>query len=193
MIAINHKEYTRWGCPYCGFRSASRSMEAGGAAVLHCADCGKSYITLADDVTVSPIGCGGDDGTVYPKLQSHPREGTPSHGTPDELPEEGGEHFHSRGIGSDKADCFICGKGTYNPNICAFVRCKDAGERVVAMFSHGARMDYREYEPDRVQVKIGACEYHLPALEKLDKLTRDGRITVERVAEARVGASSLVG
>lgn len=69
-------------------------------------------------------------------------------------------------------------------NIAAFVQCKEAGERVVAMFPQGAWLDYRDYEPDRVQVKIGACDKHLPNLQKLYELTREGVITNAHINEA---------
>lgn len=61
---------------------------------------------------------------------------------------------------------------------------KAAGERVVAMFQRGARLDYREHEPDYVQVKIGACDKHLANLQKLDQLAGKGIITQEMVHQA---------
>ena len=68
-------------------------------------------------------------------------------------------------------------------NIAAFVQGKTAGERVVAMFKTGARLDYRDYEPDRVQVKIGACNRHKANLERLDGLTSDGVLTQDMVTQ----------
>lgn len=185
-IAVSQEAYNQWGCPHCGYRSAFQSMSAGGVAVLQCADsdCRRGFLIFAEGVTVSSIGLGGDGETVYPKLQPHPRAGTPSHGSPDKRPEEGGEYFYSRGIGSDRVNCFVCGVDCYS-NIAAFVQCKASGERVVAMFGKGAWMDYRESEPDRIQVKVGACKEHFSALEKLHKITEDGRITAERIKEAR--------
>lgn len=114
----------------------------------------------------------------------HPREGIPKHGRPDQRPEGGGDYFRSRGVGMDHTPgCFVCGgaPGFYS-NIAAFVQCRAAGERVVAMFTQGARLDYREFEPDRIQVKIGACEEHLPNLRVLDQLA--GVITTEALALA---------
>jgi len=71
-------------------------------------------------------------------------------------------------------------------NIAAFVQCKDAGQRVVDMFKHGAWLDYRVSEPDRVQVKVGACDKHKKNLQKLDELTSsaDGVITSEMIETA---------
>lgn len=190
IIAISVEELKQFGCPYCGYRSGHSPVSVGGAAVWKCGseDCGKTSCILAEGVTVSPIGFG----EFYPKLQEHPRKGTPSHGQPDKRPNGEGEFFRSRGIGLDNCECFICGTHDrdgedhmYLHNIAAFVECKESGERVVTMFDRGARLDYREYEPDRVQVKIGACDKHLTNLEKLNELTKDGIITTSRIAKAK--------
>jgi hypothetical protein len=148
-------------------------------------DCGERCCILAEGITKSPVGFGEEE--FYPELQAHPRHGIPKHGNPDKKPDNGGEFFRSRGIGSDETPgCFVCGgkKGLYH-NIAGFVQCKTAGERVVGMFLRGARLDYREYEPDRVQVKVGACGRHLRNLEKLHRLTSDGVVTSARINEAR--------
>lgn len=188
-IAVSEKECRESGCPYCGFRSGSSMISGGGAATVSCGECQNTYIVLADGTTVSRIGLSNGDGpTIYPELQDHPRRGTPAHGRPDTRPEEGGEFFHARGIGLDNTPgCFVCGgpDGLRN-NIAAFVQGKTAGERIVAMFvAHygGACLDYRDYEPDWVQVKIGACDDHLGQLKQLCELTADGRITCERISE----------
>jgi hypothetical protein len=111
------------------------------------------------------------------QLQPHPRRGTPAHGRPDKRPPGGGEYFDSRGLGMDTGpSCFVCGEdrsGGYSPNISGYVQCKEAGERVVAMFGgKGARLDFRKREPDYVQVKVVSCKPHTPCLEKLHELTR---------------------
>jgi hypothetical protein len=81
----------------------------------------------------------------------------------------------------------VCG-GDEKADLAAFVEGKDGGERVVEMFERAgatACLDYREREPNWVQVKIGACQHHLPALERLYDLTRFVRcITPEVIAEA---------
>lgn len=190
-IAVNVEEMRQFGCPQCGYRSGTTPVSGGGAAVWECGECEYSCVILGEGVTKSPIGLGTSKGTVYPELQDHPRRGTPAHGRPDKSPEGDGEYFASRGIGLDQTPgCFVCGGGVgLFSNIAAFVQCKEAGERVVGMFGgKGARMDYREYEPDRVQVKIGACDTHKPNLKKLHELTSaaaDGVITTEMIEEAR--------
>ncbi|MCF7910828.1 hypothetical protein K9L16_04105 [Candidatus Pacearchaeota archaeon] len=80
--------------------------------------------------------------------------------------------FRSCGIGIDNCSCFICGDGNERMmnNILAFVKSKSDGEEAISWFDKGAYLDYRSHEPNWVQVKIGACEQHLPALEKLNKL-----------------------
>lgn len=163
-------------------------VSSGDAATVSCGECGQTCVVLAPGVTTSPIGLGrGSEPATYPELQDHPRRGTPAHGRPDQQPDEGGEFFRSRGVGLDQTPgCFICGgHDDLRNNIAAFVQCKEAGERIVAMFDAcrgGARLDYREYEPDRVQVKIGACDTHLDQLRRLHDETQDGRITSERLA-----------
>jgi hypothetical protein len=186
-IAVLSDDVQKWGCPYCGYRSGYSPISGGGTAVVVCGECERSFAVLATGMTKSSIGFG----DLYPELQEHPRKGTPAHGKPDKRPEGGGEFFYSRGIGLDNCTCFVCGthdrdgKGhTMLNNIAAFVQTKEAGERVVAMFNQGAWLDYRDYEPDRVQVKIGACDKHLPNLKRLDKLTDDGIITPEMVVTA---------
>lgn len=185
-IAISVPDLNQFGCPHCGYRSGSRLFSVGGTAIWQCGKCHQECHVLAEWLTHSVIG------PNCPEVQKHPRQGIAKHGNPDISPGEGGEFFKSRGIGLDRCTCFICNTdkrdelgSTYLNNISAFVECREAGERVVAMFPNGARLDYREREPDRVQVKIGACDTHLPNLQKLDLLTRDGVITEMRIAESR--------
>lgn len=186
VIAVSENDHHMFGCPHCGFRSGSTSVSFRGTASWRCgsSDCGKTCCVLALGVTKSSIGFG----DFYPELQHHPRRGILSHGNPDTKPEGCGEFFRSRGIGLDACTCFVCGTNNrdgqdhnYLHNIAAFVQCKGAGERVVALFTQGARLDFRETSPDRVQVKIGACDKHLANLQKLDELTKDRIITAERI------------
>lgn len=186
-IAVSEKDHGDFGCPYCGYRSGYSPISGATTAVVVCGECKRSCAVLAEGVTKSTIGFG----EFYPELQQHPRKGTPAHGKPDKRPEGGGEFFSSRGIGLDSCTCFVCkthdrdGKGhTMLNNIAAFVQCREAGVRVVAMFPLGARLDYRDFEPDYVQVKVGACDEHLPNLERLDKLVKDGVIKPEMVTAA---------
>lgn len=78
--------------------------------------------------------------------------------------------WHPRGLGTDHTPgCFLCPRSEpgMRGNIAAFVRSRADGEAIVAMFLHGARLDWREWEPTWIQVKVGACPEHLPDLERL--------------------------
>jgi hypothetical protein len=183
-FAVAAKEFNEFGCPYCGYRSMHSPVSCGGASICICGECKLTFVALADGIEESPIGLGLGSGMYYPKLEDHPRRGTPSHGRLDKPPEEGGEYFSSRGIGLDHTPgCFICGGGSgLYQNIAAFVQCREAGERVVAMFRQGAYLDYREYEPDYLQVKVGACDAHASNLAKLSSLTIENKgVIAERL------------
>lgn len=188
-MAVRITDLQEFGCPHCGFRSGSVPMSGGGCLIWNCGECGKQSIGLNEGLLKSTIGLGSGNDVFYPELRKHPRHGIPAHGRPDIRPEAGGEFFSSRGIGLDVTPgCFVCG-GTQGmrSNIAAFVRCKDSGKRVVEMFGgKGARLDYREYEPDYVQVKVGACDAHVSCLENLHHITSEakGTITSDMILEA---------
>jgi len=78
-------------------------------------------------------------------------------------------HFKSRGIGMDVCPgCFVCGgEECMMTNVSAFVETKEDGEKIVSWFKQGAKLDYRDFEPSWIQVKIGACEKHLRNLEEI--------------------------
>lgn len=98
------------------------------------------------------------------------------------LDKERGPHlkFAPRGIGLDVCPgCFVCmatkraeGKNDYLHNIAAFVESKPDGEKIVEWFSGRARLDYREREPNWIQLKVGACDLHHINLQQLEHLTR---------------------
>jgi hypothetical protein len=186
VIAVHMQALMDWGCPYCGYRSGSTGVSGNSSATWRCGECEKTSIYLGDGVEVSAVGLGTGKDTYYPVLESHPREGTPSHGSPDNPPAVGGEYFSPRGIGLDSTPgCFVCGgkDGLYD-NVSGFVKCKAAGQRVVAMFCSGARLDYRKSEPDYVQVKVGACKEHLANLKALNTATSEsGGIITQRFVD----------
>lgn len=98
--------------------------------------------------------------------------------------------FTVRGIGMDVCPCcFVCGAteravgaNHFLNNIAAFVDSKEDGEKIVAMFDGRARLDIREHQPDRIQVKIGACDAHLESLRALSRRTEDGGINADDIA-----------
>lgn len=184
-LAFHQDDCMKWGCPYCGYRSFTSPIRAHGSAIMVCGECNGSFVMTASEEDVE------FEANAFYVLVTHPREGTPSHGQPDERPAGGGEYFASRGLGRDTTPgCFVCGgeRRLYH-NIAGFAQCQESGERVVQMFQTGAFMDYRESEPDRIQVKVGACDGHCPNLQKLHGLTmgrrgRRGVITEAMIKEA---------
>lgn len=79
------------------------------------------------------------------------------------------EPFNPRGIGLDYVDsCAVCGAvANVYPNISGFVQSAASGRYIVSLFKQGAKLDYRDYEPDWLQVKIGVCDDHKGSLERL--------------------------
>jgi len=62
------------------------------------------------------------------------------------------------------------------------VSSRQEGECAEALFKLGARLDYREFEPDWIQVKVGACAKHIANLDCLhSQLTKHKHITAEIV------------
>lgn len=85
------------------------------------------------------------------------------------------QFFNSRGIGSDYVPAdFVTGEPIDGlaANISGFVRSKEAGEKIVEMFKGRARLDYREREPNWIQVKVGVRTENVGALHLLHNLTR---------------------
>lgn len=81
-----------------------------------------------------------------------------------------------RGIGLDwTPGCMCCGgaHGLHN-NVSFFVPSRETGEAIVSLFKFGAFLDWRESEPNWVQVKVGACDAHCDALRHMADAVRDG-------------------
>lgn len=76
--------------------------------------------------------------------------------------------WRSRGIGLDQTPgCFVCGgPDGLRKNIAAIIRKEDEGA-ALACFRTGARMAYFHGDRNVPQIKVGACDEHLPALEHL--------------------------
>lgn len=75
-----------------------------------------------------------------------------------------------RGVGSDQtpgcAFCFETQPGMYS-NLSAFVDSAGEGAVIVNAIGQGAWLDYRESEPQWIQVKVGSCAEHLRYLDIL--------------------------
>jgi hypothetical protein len=97
----------------------------------------------------------------------------------------------ARPLGADNTPgCFVCGgENGLHSNISMFVVTKEDGEAVTALFKTGARLDYRDYEPNWIQVKVGSCKEHYPNLELLHSKVSayPHRITEQVIQEAMGG------
>ena len=183
MIAISHTDFIKYGCPNCGCDyAASGNFSGGGATTGTCGECNTTFVVLAEDTRVSPIGfsTGKQDKNgmtifEYPKLQKHPRNGIPKHkyAAPDIRPEYG-EYWKSRGIGYD---------------LSGFVKSKAAGERLLEMVKEvlekeepASWLDWRPNEPKWIQFKFQKSEFDL---DKLDKMSEEnnGILTKEILKE----------
>ncbi|MBS0251489.1 MAG: hypothetical protein JSR78_10560 [Proteobacteria bacterium] len=101
------------------------------------------------------------------------------------------ESWKVRGIGSDyNLKCFVTGEERdLMPNISGFVRSKEAGERVVAMFDGRARLDFRPSEPNWIQVKVGALPEHMPALQDLYRYAAiSGQVSPKAIEAAKTSS-----
>ncbi len=193
MVAVSSSDYQQFGCVECGCDFAyNNGIKFSGVVLLKCGECGKEFAILADGLTKSTMtfstGKKDSNGEIIfscPTLQEHPRKGIEKHKfiRPDIRPKYGnGEFCNPRGIRYDLA---------------CFVRSKEAGERVVKMFQNiqkeykdercfTCRLDYRENEPLRGQVKINydnIGEHNASVLSQLIK--EDGIITEDKIRKAR--------
>lgn len=100
--------------------------------------------------------------------------------------------FRPRGVGVDSVPCcFVCGDpsecqagGALMANVAAFVENKASGHLIVSWFKDKARLDYRDFEPNWIQVKVGACTAHGEELKKLAEITAlHGRIRERDIAD----------
>ncbi len=118
------------------------------------------------------------------------------------LDKERGPHlkFNPRGIGLDVCPCcFVCmatkraeGKNNYLHNIAAFVESKPDGEKIVEWFTSLARLDYREREPNWIQLKVGACDLHLSNLKELERLTSKYGVIRQKDIEESLNTPSQI-
>lgn len=107
--------------------------------------------------------------------------------------------FRSRGVGNNWLPCFICGhlpKYKCQADMAGFVDAslvKHAGDEhfhpIQDLFHQAdllvGKVDFRSYEPGRVQVKIGACGEHEPNLRLLDWMVQHAEDSM--MTEAMLG------
>jgi len=106
-----------------------------------------------------------------------------------ELSSLSAESFWSTGVDQDSTSvCFICGdQDEKGFSTSSFVESFDAGERVVAMFTQGARIVHLSRgDYDLIRVIIGSCYEHRINLVWLSSLIRNNKmiITPELVQRA---------
>lgn len=176
VLAISSVDYELYGCPKCGTNISRKEMSIGGTHILTCGneDCRCSFEVLVD-LLVSGAGTKGHSSSSYsyPLLIKHPRQGIPK--TPykakDIRPDvPNSDYFYSRGVGYDLAG-FI--KSTE-----AGIRILDLVKSVLGKEEVESWLDYRDYEPSRIQFKFQKSEFDLEKLNRLvsgnsDILTRE--------------------
>lgn len=78
------------------------------------------------------------------------------------------EYWRARGVGFGVGTCLVTGETDVGgPDIAGFVSSREAGERVVALFGGRARLDYRDFEPNWIQVKVVVKEEHKDVMTRL--------------------------
>ncbi len=186
MLAVYYEEQNLYGCPNCGCDTTIRdNCYRGDQPTGTCKSCGLHYQILADKDTKQAVRFGtgrkdenGKDIMEFPIIIPHPRKGIPKwhYELPDVRPEYG-EYWQPRGIGYD---------------LSGFVKCKQAGIRILEMVREVLKkdipeswLDYREHEPFWIQFKMQKTEFDL---EKLEKMVNDnnGIITKEILTECKL-------
>ena len=170
MVAISYEDFERFGCPYCGTTLKRTHSYANGTNHLSCGheDCQKHYLVVISDL-YSSMNFILESGEKYcPVVQKHPRFNIPktNYKAKDIRPENlEHEYFNSRGVGYDLA---------------GFVKSKEAGERIVEKIKTilnkseiKSWLDYREYEPSRIQLKISPSEFDIVKLDDLVRQNED--------------------
>lgn len=98
--------------------------------------------------------------------------------------------FTSRGIGQEFGlRCFVTGDdndGYCMPNISGFVDSKENGEAICA-FVPGSYLDYREHEPNYIQVKIGAHPDQIVKLRRLNDAILELGVIHKTMVEKIIG------
>jgi len=70
--AVSVKEFKEFGCPFCGSPRGYARINNGAASLWECGGCGRLYVILAKDVTVSPLFVNVGGARVRPSLEPHP-------------------------------------------------------------------------------------------------------------------------
>lgn len=176
MLAISSYDFDLYGCPNCGCDTNITHASSNNTLSVVCSNCHLNFVVLFKGITESELGFMTVKNThvEYPRLIEHPRRGDFrwNYNAPDINPELG-EFFKPRGIGYDLA---------------GFVKSRQAGERIIKMVKRVLQkeeiktwLDYREREPNWIQVKFQKEEFDL---EMLYEKTKDGILTEEILRES---------
>jgi hypothetical protein len=78
-------------------------------------------------------------------------------------------YWQPRGIGSNGGwPSLVTGDFVpFGPDLSGFVVSKEDGKAVVEMFGGNAKLDFRDFEPDWIQVKVIVEEEHREVLQRL--------------------------
>ena len=181
MLGISYKDFEDFGCPNCGCDSAKGgSFVAYGEQIGTCRNCNLQFFLLPHGRRISEtrIGTNRKDSNGKDILENvlmipHPRKNINKwhYELPDNPPKYG-EYWSPRGIGYD---------------LSGFVKCKQAGERILAMVKEilgregfETYLDYRESEPYWIQFKFSSKEFDL---NKLYNDTKDTGIITREIIE----------
>lgn len=94
-----------------------------------------------------------------------------------------------RGLGGNSDmergyNCFVCGNKRAGHDLPVFVEPKSEGDNLVGLFNKAipncAWVDYRNFEPTYIQVKIHACDAHEHNLESLREIILQSPATVTK-------------
>lgn len=62
---------------------------------------------------------------------------------------------------------------------------REEGRAIERALKGGRVLDWRDYEPNWIQFKIGACKDHLQNLKKLEELIHDNKmISIKKISES---------
>ena len=213
MIAVKRSAYEKSGCVNCGCEYCYSDGISGPTTPVICGECKTKFLIVRDDLQMSSVGFNKDgvmkvllkparisrdmieenfnsdinavelNGYYYPIPQEHPRKGITKHKyvKPDVRPENGiGDFCHPRGVGYDLA---------------CFVKSKEAGQRITDMInkineefegkSFSCWLDYREHEPNWIQVKINYPD-ELRALFLSGLIAENGNVITEDIVRKAI-------
>lgn len=96
--------------------------------------------------------------------------------------------MNPRGLGTSSGKCFVCGRQITHENFASFVPSIETGEAIMVLFKTigcFAKLDYRESEPNWIQIKIVGCQAHNDCIKFLhEAVSRNEMINAAIIIEA---------